>query len=251
MFENPRNCLIFSDKKNLNIFKFFRQNLLKLLGLKNSNGSKNLKNEIFTWDISRWGVIFMIFPFIFPSGKWLMNQVIFQDWLHSRNRRRRMVVIWFLCLIMHWRRRMEVFLRRRRFLQNICGISFCLIKSLLDTVFENHTKKSHLTTLRAKRATFPKYPIRIICSCNFDDFWRQNSNETFFTQWLNISQTVSFYNIASEASYVYSPKKISRQKKVFSPSFLARKFKWDIFGWFSNIVGAAIYETHLAGIRTG
>ena len=138
----------------------------------------DLKNEIFTWDISRWGVIFKIFSLIFSSRKWLMNQVIFQDWLHSRNRRRRMVVIWFLCLIMHWRRRMEVFLRRRRFLQNICGISFCLIKSLLDTVFEipksliwQHCERSEILS--------QKIHIRIICSGNFDDFWHENSNETF------------------------------------------------------------------------
>ena len=115
----------------------------------------------------------MLFPFLFSLRKWLMNQVILQDWLHSRNRRRRMVVIWFLCLIMHWRRRMEVVLRRSMFLQNICGISFYLIKSLQrhwHSVWKSRTKS---LIFNCKHRNLMKLPKSTIFAQSF------NSSEIF------------------------------------------------------------------------
>ena len=151
----------------------------------------------------------MLFPFLFSLRKWLMNQVILQDWLHSRNRRRRMVVIWFLCLIMHWRRRMEVVLRRSMFLQNICGISFYLIKSLQRhwySVWKSRQKCLIFNCKQRNLIKLPKSPI-------FAQTFKWDISASFQTLWSKVCNILSKNSILSKSKefaqcwiWIFAPK---------------------------------------------
>ena len=95
------------------------------------------------------------------------------------------------------------------------------------TVFENHCKKSHFSTLRAKRATFIffkhlNFRAKVV---NIQKNWFE-------------CKIISWMDSSYEGLHWWTHRCFQHQKLPF----LARKFKLRLFWWFSNTVCFPIFN---------
>ena len=95
------------------------------------------------------------------------------------------------------------------------------------TVFENHCKKSHFSTLRAKRATFIffkhlNFRAKVV---NIQKNWFE-------------CKIISWMDSSYEGLHWWTHRCFQHQKLPF----LARKFKVRLFWWFSNTVCFPIFN---------